>query len=110
MTLVFVWAELSKRPELSLRGFCPIVFRKQISGGLEYKEGISSEPLFVSQKLKIKELEHFGVLFDESFSFTVDLANIGYEEIVVHEYVVKIDGKRQTPVPLWSIPGEDRYG
>ena len=93
LTLVFVWAELSKRPELSLLDFCPII--RLSSGGIIFKGGFNNEPLFISKRLGIKELEQKDVEFNEYFSFSVDLANIGYEEIVVHEFVREIDEKRQ---------------
>lgn len=106
LTLTFVWVELSKRPELKLMSFVPIVwvFERPESGiphsilrADDGKQGQLSRP---SRFLGIKEASIRYAKFGKHFSFAIDLANIGYEEIVVHEYVIYIDGKRESSVAL----------
>lgn len=106
LTLALVWVELSKRPELKLLDFIPIIHDTQTT--MVYradKFGRLSEP---SKFLKIREASYEDLNFDRQFSFTVDLSNIGYTEIMVHEYIVYLDGDRQAPIPLWSRPKLER--
>lgn len=108
LTLAFVWTELSKRPEIIMLGSVPIVHDIQTLA--IYKadyHGALSEP---SRFLGVREASFAKTnnTFDEKFSFAVDLANIGYEEIMVHEYVLWIDGKRQKPIPLGNLPHDER--
>ncbi|HKZ93771.1 MAG TPA: hypothetical protein VJ249_04215 [Candidatus Bathyarchaeia archaeon] len=108
LTLAFVWAELSKRPELEMLGSVPLIRHSQTLS--VYKadyHGTLSKP---STFLRIKEASfpNTDLQFNEGFSFAVDLANIGYEEIMVHEYVLYIDGKRQKPIPLGRLPNSER--
>jgi len=106
LTLALVWVELSKRPELKLMSFVPIVwvFERPESGiplsilrADDGKQGQLSRP---SRFLGIKEASIRYAKFGKHFSFAIDLANIGYEEIMVHEYVIYIDGKRESFVAL----------
>ena len=99
LTLALVWVELSKRPELKLLGFVPIT---HIVGVLQiWKAGENvgrlSNP---SRVLGIREAIDVPISIHSSFS--VDVANVGYEEIMAHEYVVFIDGKRESPKALLS--------
>ena len=107
LTLTFVWAELSKRPELKLGDFAPII-RKKNTTDLAYKAGYHDEPPKPSRFLKIRQASYDNLRFDEHFSFSVDLSNIGYQEIMVHEYVYYINGKRQKPIPLGEPPYDKR--
>lgn len=104
LTLALVWVELSKRPELKLLGFIPIVY--YFSGYYEptiwrsdREPGQLSKP---SRFLKIRKASYLDkdLKFDKGLSFAGDLANIGYEEIMVHEYVVFVDDERKEPVGL----------
>jgi len=82
LTLALVWAELDKRPELSLLGFVPIVHDEKSTG--LYKADYHDKVTGPSGFLKIREAiypQFKGLRFDRQFSFAVDLANIGYEEI-----------------------------
>jgi len=109
LTLALVWVELSKRPELKLGDFVPIILKSHtIGSGVDYKAGYHDEPPKPSTFLKIKEVSYKNLKFDEYFSFSVDLSNIGYQEIMVHEYVIYIDGKRQNPIPLGKPPYYER--
>jgi len=105
LTLALVWVELSKRPELKLGGFVPIVFGtdKGISY-VVYKTGFHDEEPKPSTFLKIKEVSHESLKFDEHLGFSLDLSNIGYEEIMVHDYIYFIDGNKQKPIPLGTPP------
>lgn len=100
LTLTLVWVELSKRPELRLLAFVPIIHDKHST---EFRKadyhGKLSKP---SRFLSIREASFEDTKFDDRFSFAVDLANIGYEEILVHEYVITLDGERKTPEALLS--------
>ena len=107
LTLALVWVELSKRPELRLGDFVPLIYKKHTTG-LDYKSGYHDEPPKPSAFLKLKEVSYENLKFDEKFSFSVDLSNIGYQEIMVHEYVYYIDGKRQKPIPLGEPPYDKR--
>lgn len=101
LTLALVWAELDKRPELRLLEFVPIVHT--LATMALWKADYHGEILGPSKYLKIKEAsnpKNKGFRFDQQFSFSIDLANIGYDEIVVHEYVVYLDGKKRPPVAL----------
>ena len=109
LTLALVWAELDKRPELSLLGFVPIVHDEKSTG--LYKADYHGKVTGPSGFLKIREAiypQFKGLRFDRQFSFAVDLANIGYEEIVAHEYVIYVDGERQLPVALLTFPQDQR--
>jgi hypothetical protein len=88
LTLALVWVEWSKRPELKLLDFIPGVMglKAGVYGGL------LSKP---SRFLKIREAS--GQEYSEKMTFSVDLSNVGYEEIVVHEFVVSIDNVRKLP-------------
>jgi len=108
LTLALVWVELSKRPELRLGSFCPIIRKKQSTRGLSYKAGFHDEPPEPSAFLKVREASYNDLRFDEFFSFSVDLSNIGYNEIMVHEYVIYLDGKRLKPIPLGEHPHVER--
>ena len=105
LTLALVWVELSKRPELKLLDFIPIIHSSTDTSFLKvgYNIGQLSSP---SRFLGIREASDMNFIndakFGERFSFTVDLANIGYAEIMVHEYVEYIDGIRQRPMALVS--------
>jgi hypothetical protein len=108
LTLAFVWAELSKRPELEMTASVPIIH--DISTLSVFKadyHGMVSKP---STFLRIKEASFpdMNLLFNENLSFSFDLANIGYEEIMVHEYIFYIDGNRQKPIPLGRQPVSER--
>jgi len=110
LTLAFVWVELSKRPELKISGFAPIIYKKNTTE-IGYKAGFHNEPVsksFTSKLLRIRQVSYEGYRFDEQLAFSFDLANLGYEEIMVHEYVYFLDGKRQSPVPLGSPPYDER--
>jgi len=108
LTLALVWVELSKRPELKLGDFVPIIWKTVTPNEVQYKAGYHDEEPKPSRFLGIREVSHSDLKFDSQFSFSVDSANIGYTEIGVHEYVIYIDGKRQLPIPLWSGPNEER--
>jgi hypothetical protein len=108
LTLAFVWAELSKRPELIMLGSVPIVHDIQTLTiyKADYHGTLSKPSIFLRvREASFPETNH---TFDEKFSFAVDLANIGYEEIMVHEYIILIDGKRQKPIPLGNLPYDER--
>lgn len=107
LTLALVWVELSKRPELKLGDFVPIIHTKHTTG-LAYKAGYHDEPSKPSRFLEIRQVSHKDLKFDEHFSFSIDLSNIGYQEIMVHEYVYYIDGKRQQPIALGEPPYDKR--
>ena len=103
LTLALVWVELSKRPELKLLSFVPIVHDRQTiqSYRADY-HGELSEP---SRFLQVREASYpndENLKFDDRFSFSVDLSNIGYDEVVVHEYIVYLDGKRLRTTALTS--------
>lgn len=108
LTLTFVWAELSKRPELKLGDFVPIIRKKITTRELAYKAGHDDELPKPSRILRVRQVSYKDLKFDECFSFAVDLSNIGYQEIMVHEYVLYIDGKRQKPEPLGEPPYDKR--
>lgn len=98
LTLALVWVELSKRPELKLLDFIPIIH--DIQTARVYRadyNGTLSEP---SEFLKIREASYKDLKFGEQFSFSVDLSNIGYGEIMVHQYLVYIDGKLRRTEPF----------
>jgi len=104
LTLALVWTELSKRPELRLLDLVPGTYNSQGAYGPEHcradrKPGQMTKP---SRFLGIVEASYPGtdLKFDKSLDFEVDLANIGYEEIYVHEFVVLIDGERKDPEGL----------
>lgn len=99
LTLAFVWVELSKRPELKLLDFVPIT---HIVGVTQiWKTGENTGKLSnPSRILGIREATD--VTFSEHSSFCVDVANVGYEEIMTHEYVVFIDGAKRSTQPLLS--------
>jgi len=106
LTLALVWVELSKRPELKMGDLCPII-RDNRTWKLFYKAGYHNEPLFpsfASKLFKIKEVSYEAMKFDELFSFSFDLSNIGYSEIVVHEFEYFIDGKKGRTLALGDIP------
>jgi len=107
LTLALVWVELSKRPELKLGNFVPIIHEEHTTG-LAYKAGFHDEEPEPSRFLKIREVSYENLKFDEHFSFSVDLSNIGYGEIMVHDYTLYIDGKRQKPIPLGKPPYNER--
>ena len=107
LTLALVWVELSKRPELKLGDFVPIIYKKKTTG-LAYKSGFHDEEPEPSRFLKIKEVSYENLKFDERFSFSVDLSNVGYGEMMVHDYTLYIDGKRQKPIPLGKPPYDKR--
>lgn len=107
LTLAFVWVELSKRPELRFGNFVPIVYKKH-TAGLVYKAGYHVKEPEPSRFLRIKKVGHENLKFDERFSFSIDLSNIGYGEIMVHDYTFIIDGIRQNPIPLGKPPYEER--
>jgi len=106
LTLALVWVELSKRPELYLGDFVPIIHKKNTTG-LAYKAGYHDEPPKPSL-VGIKEVSCKDLKFNEYLSFAVDLSNIGYQDIMVHEYVHYINGKRQKPIPLGEPPYDKR--
>ena len=106
LTLSLVWVELSKRPELKLGSFCPIIFKKQ-GRRLAYKAGFHDEPPKPSG-FGIKEASYNDLKFDDFFSFSADLSNVGYQEIMVHEYIIYLDEKRQKPIPLGEPPHNKR--
>lgn len=99
LTLAFVWVELSKRPELKLLDFVPITHIVSVPKIWKVGEntGKLSNP---SRFLGIREA--IDVAFSQHTSFCVDVANVGYEEIMTHEYVVFIDGTRRPTQPLLS--------
>lgn len=96
LTLALVWVELSKRPELKMLDFIPTAHFHIADEGVEWRAdrepGQLSEP---SKLLGVIEASYKNpnLKFNEKFSFTVDISNIGYEEIVVHEFIVFVDGK-----------------
>lgn len=98
LTLALVWVELSKRPELKLLNPVLSIQIPDISGTASVTA--SEERGQLSQIspnfLGVFEADFKNALwkFDKNFSFEVDVANIGYEEIKVHEYVVVVDGKK----------------
>lgn len=109
LTLALVWVELSKRPELRLGDFIPVIYgTDKGTRYLEYKAGFLDEEPEPTRFLRIKEVSHKDLKFDEHFSFSVDLSNIGYQEIMVHDYKLEIDGKRQKPIPLGKPPYDKR--
>jgi hypothetical protein len=97
LTLALVWVELSKRPELKMLNIVPVVNFHIENVGVMWKAdtepGQMSKP---SRLLGIIEASYANpdFKFRERTSFSVDVANIGYEEIVLHEYIVSVDGKR----------------
>jgi len=109
LTLALVWVELSKRPELKLLDFIPIIHDIHTTRIYRADQlGKLSEP---SRFFKIREAsypKYEDLKFEKQFSFTVDLSNIGYTEIKVHEYVVYLDGESQSSIPLWSNPNVER--
>jgi len=109
LTLALVWAELDKRPELSLLDFVPLIHDERTRN--VYKADYHGKVTGPSRFLKIREASYpqlQDLRFDRQFSFAVDLANIGYEEIVAHEYVIHLDGERQQPVALLTLPPDQR--
>jgi len=80
LTLAVVWVELGKRPELRLLHFIPIIHvlpdKIWIVG---YNTGKLSNP---STVLKVREASDVKVT--TRLSFTIDLANIGYGEIIMN--------------------------
>jgi len=109
LTLALVWAELDKRPELALLGFVPIIHDERTTN--LYKADYFGNLTDPSRLLKIREASYpqlEDLRFDRQCSFAVDLANIGYEEIVAHEYVVYVDGVRGRPVALLTLPPDQR--
>jgi len=107
LTLALVWVELSKRPELDMSDLVPII-RDKHSTGIAFKAGYSSEPTLSSRLFKIREVCSEDLKFDESFSFSFDLSNIGYGEIMVHDYDVYVDGKKQSTLALGIEPQIER--
>lgn len=108
LTLVLAWIELSKRPELKMSSLAPIIFgNDRGTKFVVYKTGFENEAPKPSKFLKIKEVTPDNLKFDD-FSFSVDLANIGFEEIMVHDYVMYIDDKRQNAIPLGNPPYDER--
>ena len=107
LTLALVWVELSKRPELKLGDLVPIIYKRHTTG-LDYKAGFHDEEPKPSRFLKIKEVSYQNLKFDERFSFSFDLSNIGYGEIMVHDYDYYIDGKKQSTIPLGTPPYDER--
>jgi hypothetical protein len=103
LTLALVWVELSKRPELEMSDLSPII-RDKHSTGIQFKAGYHKEPSFYSRLFKIREVCSEDLKFDEYFSFAFDLSNIGYGEIMVHDYEVYIDGKKQSTFALGMQP------
>ncbi len=103
LTLALVWVELSKRPELKLLEFIPIIHDRQTTGR---KRADNLSKLSQSSRfLKIREASYPNyedLKFEKQSSFSVDLSNIGYEEIMVHEYIIYIDGKKGSPQELFS--------
>jgi len=98
LTLALVWVELSKRPELRLLDFVPIIYDKQFC--IVYKADFANKLTKPSRFLKIREANSDSPTFEQRLGFAVDLSNIGYEEVAVHEYVVHYDGTRDLVVPL----------
>jgi hypothetical protein len=108
LTLALVWVELSKRPELKLGDFWPILY-DNTGQYLSYKAGYHNEPIFISKLLHIKEVSYGNIRFENLFSFSFDLSNIGYEEIMVHDYTVYINEQRaMQPIPLGANPNVER--
>jgi len=108
LTLALVWVELSKRPELKFLECIPIIHDRIGTGHRRADtHGQLSEP---STFLRIREatFPNIDLNFSTEFSFAVDLSNIGYQEIMVHEYVVYIDGQRQKPIPLGTQTNLER--
>lgn len=109
LTLALVWAELDKRAELALLDFVPIIHDEKTTN--LYKADYHGNLTDPSRLLKIREASYpqlKDLRFDKQCSFAVDLANIGYEEIVAHEYVVYVDGVRRRPVALLTLPPDQR--
>jgi hypothetical protein len=107
LTLALVWVELSKRPELKLGSFCPIVYKKNVTE-LAYKAGFHDEPPEPSGFFGVKESSYNDLKFDEYSSFSIDLSNVGYMEVMVHEYIIYLDEKRMKPIPLGEPPYIER--
>lgn len=98
LTLALVWSELDKRPELGLLNFIPVAYNPGGKVSESYQCPANREPGQISKKSrfwKIREASFSDpdLKFDKSFSFSFDLSNIGYEEIVPNNYVVFVDGK-----------------
>jgi len=98
LTLALTWVELSKRPELKLLDFIPIT---HVLPDTIWKVGFNVGQLSTQSRfLKIREACGMKITIHSSFS--VDLANVGYGEIMVHEYVYYVDGRSQTTKGLVS--------
>lgn len=106
LTLALVWVELSKRPELALLRFVPLLREMDSgTGTMEYLRPDRGKQLSIlSRFLGIKEASYSNssLKFDGRFSFDVDLANIGYEEISVYECNVYLDSEKKKQFPLYA--------
>jgi hypothetical protein len=99
LTLALVWVELSRRPELFFAGINPIIRSEEPK---LYVLDINSLGKLSSPSRFLKIREASDLDFNKYFSYSFDIENIGYEEVVIHEYIVSIDNKEEPPVPLFS--------
>jgi hypothetical protein len=90
LTLTLIWIELSKRPELTLRGLAPIIYRGDPAQSM-FAANLVNELPQPSFFWGIVEL-HTPVPSPLQFlSFQMYVANVGYDEIMISEYVAELD-------------------
>jgi hypothetical protein len=104
LTLTLIWLELSKRPELTLRGLMPILYYRNLRGfASNYHDLVDSLPnplrLGILEARFAKPLDPLNL---ENFSFRIFVANIGIEEITVNECRTLIDDGKPIQKQLFT--------
>ena len=111
LTLTLIWLELGKRAELTLRGILPILyysshlpFPKNYSD-LTARYDITSPCVYFKEIREAKFDRNIGERLDD-FSFRIYVANMGQEEITVHEFVTILDESRPSMTQLLTEDGK----